>query len=176
MTVPNANADMNAGADVDGDAYAHPEYLTDAEWVAAHREDPDVVILDCANTADAYQRGHIPGRRGSAGVWWSSGFLTRPGGSVLLLACCRRVWEKRRYPDWGLPAAFESGASSDRIAVDDRAGTISSRPVASRWMARYDVYGTSRSVIRFYSPIINGKLWRFGCRPAAERWGIVTAP
>ena len=53
MTVPNANADM--------DAYAHPEYLTHPEWVAAHREDPDVVILDCANTADAYQRGHIPG-------------------------------------------------------------------------------------------------------------------
>ena len=63
MTVPNANAniDAGAGADVDGDAYAHPEYLTDAEWVAAHRDDPDVVILDCANTADAYQRGHIPG-------------------------------------------------------------------------------------------------------------------
>ena len=23
--------------------------------------DPDGVILDCANTSDAYQRGHIPG-------------------------------------------------------------------------------------------------------------------
>ena len=65
MTVPNANADIDAGAvvgaDVDGDSYAHPEYLTDPEWVAAHRDDFDVVILDCANTADVYQRGHIPG-------------------------------------------------------------------------------------------------------------------
>ena len=54
---------------------------------------PDGVILDCANTSDAYQREHIPGaaelygvpsaspaakprgRRGSAGVWWSPGLL-----------------------------------------------------------------------------------------------------
>ena len=45
------------------DDYAHPEYLTDAAWVAAHLDDPSMVVLDCANTADAWQRGHIP-RRG----------------------------------------------------------------------------------------------------------------
>ena len=43
------------------EGYAHPEYLTNPDWVAAHLGDPDVVILDCANTADAWQRGHIPG-------------------------------------------------------------------------------------------------------------------
>ena len=42
------------------DTYAHPEYLTDPEWVAAHLDDPNVVILDCNNN-DAWQRGHIPG-------------------------------------------------------------------------------------------------------------------
>ena len=43
------------------DGYAHPEYLTDPAWVAAHLDDPGVVVLDCANTADAWQRGHVPG-------------------------------------------------------------------------------------------------------------------
>ena len=51
------------------DDYAHPEYLTDAAWVAAHLDDPDVVVLDCANTADAWQRGHIPGAHHVADNW-----------------------------------------------------------------------------------------------------------
>ncbi len=51
------------------EGYAHPEYLTDAAWVAAHLDDPNVVILDCANTADAWQRGHIPGAAHVADNW-----------------------------------------------------------------------------------------------------------
>ena len=49
--------------------YAHPEYLTDPAWVAAHLDDPNVVVLDCANTADAWQRGHIPGAAHVADNW-----------------------------------------------------------------------------------------------------------
>ena len=51
------------------DGYAHPEYLTDPAWVAAHLDDPNVVVLDCANTADAWQRGHIPGAAHVADNW-----------------------------------------------------------------------------------------------------------
>lgn len=51
------------------DDYAHPEYLTDSAWVAAHLDDPNVVVLDCANTADAWQRGHIPGAAHVADNW-----------------------------------------------------------------------------------------------------------
>ena len=49
--------------------YAHPEYLTDPAWVAAHLDDPNVVVLDCANTADAWQRGHVPGAHHVADNW-----------------------------------------------------------------------------------------------------------
>ena len=49
--------------------YAHPEYLTDPAWVAARLDDPNVVILDCANTADAWQRGHIPGAAHLSDNW-----------------------------------------------------------------------------------------------------------
>ena len=52
---------MPTAAAADPDAYAHPEYLADPAWIADHLDDPGVVILDCANTADAYQRGHLPG-------------------------------------------------------------------------------------------------------------------
>ena len=40
--------------------YAHPEFLVDAAWVAAHLEDSNVVIVDTDVDA-AYTRGHIPG-------------------------------------------------------------------------------------------------------------------
>ena len=40
--------------------YAHPELLVEPDWVAAHADDPNVRIIDCA-TVEAYRRAHIPG-------------------------------------------------------------------------------------------------------------------
>ena len=40
--------------------FAHPEYLVDAAWVEAHKDDPNVVVVDCDVEA-AYNRGHVPG-------------------------------------------------------------------------------------------------------------------
>ena len=28
--------------------FAHPEYLVTTEWLAAHLDDPNVIVLDCA--------------------------------------------------------------------------------------------------------------------------------
>ena len=43
-----------------GEGFAHPEFLVDAAWVAAHLDDPNVVVVD-GDVAAGYQRGHIPG-------------------------------------------------------------------------------------------------------------------
>ena len=43
-----------------GEGFARPEYLVDAEWVAAHRNDPNVVVVD-GDLEAGYLRGHIPG-------------------------------------------------------------------------------------------------------------------
>jgi len=42
------------------EGYSRPELLVDAAWVDAHKNDADVVIVDCEVDA-AYSRGHIPG-------------------------------------------------------------------------------------------------------------------
>ena len=42
------------------EGYAHPEYLVDAEWVDAHKDDANVVIVDC-DVEVGFVRGHIPG-------------------------------------------------------------------------------------------------------------------
>jgi thiosulfate/3-mercaptopyruvate sulfurtransferase len=49
--------------------YAHPEYLVDTEWVAAHANDPDVRILESDEDPLLYPQGHVPG---AAQVDWFS--------------------------------------------------------------------------------------------------------
>ena len=46
------------------DGYAHPEYLTDPAWVAAHLDDPNVVVLDLRQYRRRLAAGTHP-RRGS---------------------------------------------------------------------------------------------------------------
>jgi len=42
-------------------SYASPEKLVSTEWVAAHLEDPDVVIVESDEDVLLYDLGHIPG-------------------------------------------------------------------------------------------------------------------
>ena len=42
------------------EGFAHPEYLLDATWLDAHKDDRDVVVVDCDVEA-GYNRGHIAG-------------------------------------------------------------------------------------------------------------------
>src|ERR687898_482385 len=41
--------------------YAHPERLVTADWLAAHLDDPDVVIVESDEDVLLYDTGHIPG-------------------------------------------------------------------------------------------------------------------
>jgi thiosulfate/3-mercaptopyruvate sulfurtransferase len=41
--------------------YAHPEYLVDTEWVAAHLKDPAVRLVESDEDPLLYPMGHIPG-------------------------------------------------------------------------------------------------------------------
>jgi thiosulfate/3-mercaptopyruvate sulfurtransferase len=45
------------------DGYARPEMLVETEWLAAHLEDPGLVIVD-ADPPASYARAHIPGAVG----------------------------------------------------------------------------------------------------------------
>jgi thiosulfate/3-mercaptopyruvate sulfurtransferase len=42
-------------------AYAHPERLVSTEWLAAHLDDPDVVVVESDEDVLLYETGHIPG-------------------------------------------------------------------------------------------------------------------
>lgn len=47
-----------------GDAftdYAHPDVLVDTAWVEAHRDDPNVRVLEVDEDVLLYEQGHVPG-------------------------------------------------------------------------------------------------------------------
>ncbi|HFC11921.1 MAG TPA: sulfurtransferase, partial [Anaerolineae bacterium] len=41
--------------------YAHPEALVTTEWVAAHKDDPSVRVVESNEDVLLYSTGHIPG-------------------------------------------------------------------------------------------------------------------
>ena len=55
--------------------YAHPEVLVSTEWVAAHANDPDVVLVEVNVDTALYEQGHLPGAIG----WSWKSQLCDPG-------------------------------------------------------------------------------------------------
>lgn len=49
--------------------YAHPDSLVTTDWVAQHKDDPTVVIVEVNVNTDLYDEGHIPG---SVGWSWKT--------------------------------------------------------------------------------------------------------
>ncbi len=45
-------------------AYAKPNVLVDTDWVAQHRDDPQVKLVEVDVDTSAYRQGHIPGALG----------------------------------------------------------------------------------------------------------------
>lgn len=54
MTAPVDTSEKLSG-------YAHPEKLVTTEWLAAHLDDPDVVVVESDEDVLLYETGHIPG-------------------------------------------------------------------------------------------------------------------
>lgn len=42
--------------------YAHPDFIVETDWLAAHKDDAGVVLIDC-DVPDMYRRAHIAGAR-----------------------------------------------------------------------------------------------------------------
>ena len=51
--------------------YAHPEVLTDTQWVADHLDSPAVRVVEVGYDLENYNSGHIPG---SVGWGWNTDF------------------------------------------------------------------------------------------------------
>ncbi len=63
--------------------YADPRVLASTEWLAEHRSDPGVVVVEVGADTAAYEQGHIPG----AVAWgWYKHMLDRRRRDILGLA------------------------------------------------------------------------------------------
>jgi thiosulfate/3-mercaptopyruvate sulfurtransferase len=55
--------------------YAHPHSLVQTDWVASHRDDPNVRLIEVDVDTSAYETGHIPG---AVGWDWRVDLQRRP--------------------------------------------------------------------------------------------------
>ena len=60
--------------------YAHPEVLVDTAWVAAHRADPKVKVVEVDVDTTAYEKGHVPG---AIGLDWRKDLQAQPVRDLL---------------------------------------------------------------------------------------------
>jgi thiosulfate/3-mercaptopyruvate sulfurtransferase len=60
--------------------YAHPEVLVDTAWVAAHRTDPKVKVVEVDVDTTAYEKGHVPG---AIGFNWQKDLQAQPVRDLL---------------------------------------------------------------------------------------------
>jgi thiosulfate/3-mercaptopyruvate sulfurtransferase len=66
-------------AETNGNAYANPTSLVDADWVQAHLNDPAVRLVEVDVDTSAYETGHIPGAIG----WnWQTDLQQRPARDI----------------------------------------------------------------------------------------------
>src|SRR5690625_810075 len=52
---------MTTSVPVEPSNYAHPEKLVSTSWVAEHKDNPNVVVLESNEDTLLYSTGHIPG-------------------------------------------------------------------------------------------------------------------
>ena len=62
-----------------GSGFAHPETVVDTEWVAQHRGDANVMIVEVDVDTSAYDEGHIPG---AVGWDWRVDLQRRPSRDI----------------------------------------------------------------------------------------------
>lgn len=112
--------------------FAHPEFLVETDWLAAHLGDPDLVMLDCTTHLipvpdpnityevkaglEDFEKGHIPGAQ----------FLD-------LQADLSAPHPKLRFM---LPGADEFAAAMSRFGVGDGSRVVTYSTTTPQWAAR----------------------------------------
>ena len=110
--------------------FAHPEFLAGTEWLAAHLDDPDLVVLDCTTHLipdpkitytvkpgrEDFEKGHIPGAQ-----------------FVDLQADLSAKHPRLRFM---MPNAEEFAAAMGRFGVGDNSRVILYSTTTPQWAAR----------------------------------------
>ena len=123
---------------------AHPEMLVSTEWLAAHLNDPNVVVLQAGNNRGDYAKAHIPGARFVS----SQDFTTGHQGLMVELPTPEKL--KQTFEDIGV-------TDSTRVVIY----TTDWYPVAGRAFFTLDYLGHTNTAL------LDGSLakWKAEKRP-----------
>lgn len=106
-------------------SYPNPDILVSPEWVEEHKDDPNLVLVDCPWEHYSYTRAHIPGAICRPGHPYIKA-LDEEGGQTVLLATESEF--QKLLGDLGI------GADSTVVVYDDWGSIFATR---LWWMLRY---------------------------------------
>jgi thiosulfate/3-mercaptopyruvate sulfurtransferase len=114
--------------------HPHPELFVDTEWLASHREDPGIRIVDC-DWPQGYAKAHIPGAVGhrNVNIFLKTGMRSPDDHELLVMG-----------PDQfaALAGQMGIGAETHVVAYDNRMGSYAARLV---WTLA--LYGHTRASV-----------------------------
>jgi len=132
----------------DAHGFAHPGFLAETDWLAAHLDDPDLVVLDCTTHLipdpkitytvqpgrEDFEKGHIPGAQ-----------------FVDLQADLSATHPKLRFMMSG-PAAF--AAAMGQFGIDNKTRVILYSTTTPQWASR--VWWIMRTYGHDLAAVLNG--------------------
>jgi thiosulfate/3-mercaptopyruvate sulfurtransferase len=146
------------------EGFAHPEFLVESEWLAAHLDDPELRVLDCTvhlipnpdigytvkPGREDFAKGHIPGTR-----------------FIDLQADLSAPHPRLRFM---LPGAEDFAAAMGRFGVDDGSRVILYSTAAPQWATR--VWWMLRNYGFDNAAVLNGGFQKW----ASEGRAVETGP
>ncbi|TDU31418.1 thiosulfate/3-mercaptopyruvate sulfurtransferase [Panacagrimonas perspica] len=147
--------------------YAHPEYLTETDWLEAHLGDPDLRVIDCTHYLPNYF-DESAGRRiemVSGRSHYEAGHI--PGSAFVDLRedLCDRNNPRFMYP---MPPAAQFEAVMSRLGVGPGTRVVLYDDMLNLWAAR--VWWMMRSFGFDGAAVLNGgwKKWVAENRPVSQ--------
>jgi thiosulfate/3-mercaptopyruvate sulfurtransferase len=144
--------------------FAHPEYLVATDWLAAHLNDPDVVVLDCTvhlipdpkitytvkSGREDFEKGHIPGAQ----------FLDLQAD----------LSDTEQLPlRFMLPKAVDFAAAMRRFGISDKSRVITYSTANAQWATR--VWWVLRVFGFENAAVLNGGFQKWACEGQAVETG-----
>jgi len=142
---------------------AHPEYLVDTDWLAAHLEDPELRVLEC--TVYLLPAPELPGgfRVESGRAKWAQGHI--PGAGFVDLQ--EELSDRASSLRFMMPPAEQFAAAMSRHGVGEGGRVVLYDRFVNMWAAR--IWWMLRAFGFDHAAVLNGgwRKWTAEGRPVA---------
>ena len=142
-------------------SWAHPQYLVETDWLAAHLEDPGLRVLECTTILHPLPEGGYRAESGRAA--WAAGHIPRSGFADLTADLSDHASPLR----FMMPPAAEMAVAMARLGVGEGTRVVLYDRFVNMWAAR--IWWMLRAVGFDDAAVLNGgwRKWTHESRPTS---------